>query len=179
MGGVMKRSAAVVLTILAAATWGHEALACGDKFLVPGRGVRFERTPEERRASRVLIYAPPASALARTMARLKLEASLRKVGYPITVAATPDDLAIAAATAWDVVLVDVTDGAVAKSRLPVASQTHLVGVLPKTTAVETARARAQFPIVLRAPSRSQDFLDVIDGAAVCAREDRAKAARPS
>lgn len=171
----MRRVMAMTLMVLGTVAAGSDALACGDKFLVPGRGLRFERTPEERRASRVLIYAPPTSALARTLERLKLEAALRKVGYPITVAATPEGLARVASASWDVVLVDAAEGTLVKSSLPAVSQAHLVAVVPKTSAIETARARAAFPIVLRSPSRSQDFLDVIDGAAACARDDQARA----
>ena len=40
---------------------GPSLLACGDKFLVAGRGARFERGGAHGMS--VVIYAPPSSAL--------------------------------------------------------------------------------------------------------------------
>ena len=53
----------VVLVATAGVWMGGDLLACGDKFLVTGRGTRFQR-PKNARAASVLIYANPASGTA-------------------------------------------------------------------------------------------------------------------
>ena len=164
---------AVAISGMAAST----RLACGDKYLVPGRGARFERTPAERQLATVLFYAPPSSALSRTLARLKAEAALRKAGYRPTVATGPDDLARVAATSWDVVLADAADGNAVKRHIPAASRAHVVAVLAEATGVQFRQARSEFPLVLKAPSRNQDFLDALDDAAARAFDERVKAGK--
>lgn len=167
-----------VAAVLVAASIGPDVWACGDKFLVPGRGTRFQRTPLERQASAVLMYAPAASGLARTIAALRVDASIRKAGYRPTIVTTPDALRSAAAAQWDVVVVDANDGATVRNQLPAVSLTHLLAVAPKVTGVELAKIRADYPRVLRTPSRAQDFLDAIDEAAGCARVDQASNRAP-
>jgi hypothetical protein len=169
---VLARVAALIVVAVIAVPG---LLACGDKFLVPGRGVRFQPTPKERQRAAVLFYAPASSALARTLAALKTEAALRKVGYRPTLAATPADLARAASTSWDVILVDAAEGGPLRREIPPAGPARLIAVLAQATSVQAAAARAEFPIVLRAPSRNQDFLDALDVAAGRAFADRARA----
>src|SRR5213594_1378870 len=45
---------------------GAELFACGDKFLVAGRGTRYQR-PKNARAASILIYANPSSERMQSM----------------------------------------------------------------------------------------------------------------
>jgi hypothetical protein len=152
-------------------------LACGDKYLVPGRAVRFQPTPSERQLATVLFYAPPASALARTLDRLKAEAALRKAGYRPTVVTSEEDLQRSAVTSWDVVLADAADGKAVRSQISAASQAHMVAVISNGTAVQTALARRDFQVVLKAPTRNQDFLDALDEVAARTFDEHVRAAK--
>lgn len=157
---------------------GGDLVACGDKFLVPGRGVRFQRTVAERQASTLLIWAPPASPLAATLSKLELVASLGKAGYKPTVAVTAQDLERAASGGrWDVVVADAAEGTAVKARLQPPATTHMVAVTPKMTQTQMAEVRATYPVVLKAPSRAQDFLDAIDAAGASAFAERARIER--
>jgi hypothetical protein len=163
--------------LLLAGAPAADLLACGDKYLVPGRGTRFQRSPGERQASTVLVYAPPGSTLASTLARLNVESAVRKAGYRPTVATTSADLTRAAATRWDVVVVSPSDGGAVRDRLAEPSLAHLIAVAPPVTAIELKQMRSSYPIVLKTPGRNQDFLDAIDDAAGCARLDQRKTAK--
>ncbi len=82
-----------------------DALACGDKFLVAGRGTRYQR-PKNARAASVLIYANPASGLPVAVGKVPLETVLKREGHRSARVETLDELtAIVAGGRFDVVLV--------------------------------------------------------------------------
>lgn len=71
---------------------GADLLACGDKFLVAGRGTRYQR-PKNARAASVLIYANPSAGQTVTVKNASLDSVLKREGHRATVAETPDQLA--------------------------------------------------------------------------------------
>ena len=66
----MRRTVGVLIVVLVVAV--PDLLACGDKFLIGGRGTRYQR-PKNARAASVLIYADPASASAAALKRAKVD----------------------------------------------------------------------------------------------------------
>lgn len=70
---------------------GHDALACGDKFLVSSRGTRYQR-PKNARAASILIYANPA-ALLGAAGKTPLESLLKREGHRSTTVGTAEQLA--------------------------------------------------------------------------------------
>lgn len=88
----MKYRIAFVVLVAAVGVWmGGDLLACGDKFLVSGRGTRYQR-PKNARAASVLIYANPASGLPATLQKVKVESVLKHEGHRSTTVATFDQL---------------------------------------------------------------------------------------
>ena len=168
----MTRSVRLLLAVLLCG-WcvAGDLLACGEKFLIPGRGTRFQRTPAERKTSGLLVLSSPSSELSQALGKLNIDASLRKAGYTPTVLTNVADLdATLPLRRWDVLVVDLTEIGAVKSRL-MRTNPSLV-VLPvgqKLTGVQLSQARAEFPVVLKAPTRAQDFLDAIDDALACVR----------
>jgi hypothetical protein len=82
-----------------------DAFACGDKFLVAGRGTRYQR-PKNARAASVLIYADPASGIPAKVGKLPLESVLKREGHRSTTVGTLEQLAaLVAGGRFDVVLV--------------------------------------------------------------------------
>ena len=144
-------------------TGGH-LLACGDKFLMLGRGTRYERSPAARQAAAILMYANPASELSRTLLTLSVDARLQKAGYkPTTVAsATEFDKALREHK-WDVVVVDGRDSQVLSQGVQGAAP-HVVPVLNKPTKEELTRAKKLYHTVVNTPTRSGVFVDTIDDA---------------
>jgi hypothetical protein len=80
----------------------QDLLACGDKFLMSGRGTRYQR-PKNARAASVLIYADPASELA--MADTRFEPLLKQKGHRATTVRTFEQLSnVIAAGQFDVII---------------------------------------------------------------------------
>src|SRR4051794_21186582 len=65
---VMRTVLTGLVAIVVCALVSPAALACGDKFLVPIRGTRFERAPARRQPASVLVYAGTGSRLSNTLA---------------------------------------------------------------------------------------------------------------
>ena len=102
---LMNCSIRFVALIAAVGMWlGGDLLACGDKFLVAGRGTRFQR-PKSARAASVLIYANPSSGLPAALKNVAVESVLRHEGHRSTTVETFDQLsAILAGGRFDVVV---------------------------------------------------------------------------
>ena len=88
-----------------------DLLACGDKFLVAGRFTRFQR-PKNARAASVLIYAAPASAMAATIKKERIESLLKLDGHRVSKVQTPQELStIMSSGRFDVILTPNGDSA--------------------------------------------------------------------
>ncbi len=88
-----------------------DMLACGDKFLIAGRGTRYQR-PMNARAASVLIYANPASAVAAALKKAKVESLLKLEGHRATKVQTVQELStILTSGRYDVILAADSDSA--------------------------------------------------------------------
>ena len=106
----MRRAFGVLVLVLAVGLPG-DLLACGDKFLVAGRGTRYQR-PKTSRAASVLIYADPASAVAANLKKAKVESLLKLEGHRATRVQTLQELsAIVSSGRYDVILTANSDSA--------------------------------------------------------------------
>jgi hypothetical protein len=93
-----------VLVVIVLSVGVVDVLACGDKFLIAGRGTRYQR-PKNARAASVLIYTDPASSLAATLKKGKVESLLRLEGHRATKVQTLQELStIVVSGRYDVIL---------------------------------------------------------------------------
>lgn len=107
--GIRRRFGALVVIIAVAMT--GDLFACGDKFLVGGRGTRYQR-PKNARAASVLIYADPASAVAASLKKAKVESLLKLEGHKATKVQTLEQLSTVMSTGrYDVILTANSDSA--------------------------------------------------------------------
>jgi len=98
----MRRFGVLVLMLSIGLT--ADLFACGEKFLIGGRGTRYER-PKNARAASVLIYADPASPLSATLKKAKVESLLKLEGHRATKVQTFDQLStIVSSGRYDVIL---------------------------------------------------------------------------
>jgi hypothetical protein len=103
-----------------------DLLACGDKFLVGGRGTRYQR-PKNARAASVLIYAEPASGVQVTLKKNKVESLLKLEGHRATTVQTYEQLsAIVSSGRYDVILAATST---------TADVQKLVGAVPQAATV--------------------------------------------
>jgi hypothetical protein len=88
------------------------AQACGDKFLMVGRGARFQRAYASVYPGKVLIYARPSSDAKAAIRDPQLHKALRQAGHSVSVIEDWSLLEQALKTVpVDVVLVDVAEAA--------------------------------------------------------------------
>lgn len=147
--------------------------ACGDKFLVTSRGTRYQLAPAARKPAAILIYTNPASEVPKALAGVLVDTTLRRVGYRPTMVGTSAEFEKALSQGgWDLILVGLADAEVVSKRV----QGH-AGVLPlvvNATPEEMKQARRQYPVVLKAPAKSQAFLAAIDEALAKRPKEQAK-----
>jgi hypothetical protein len=148
-----------VLLVILTVGFGGDLFACGDKFLVSGRGTRYQR-PKNARAASVLIYADPASAVAATLKKANVEKLLRFEGHRATKVATIEQLStIVSSGRYDVILTADSASADVKKVLPAAPDAAIVVGIDQLV-------------------KSQSLLQAIDKA-VLQRDQNVKAARSS
>lgn len=106
----MRRTVGLVVVVMLS-VGAVEMLACGDKFLIAGRGTRYQR-PKNARAASLLIYADPASAVAAALKKAKVESLLKLEGHRATKVQTLQELStIVASGRYDVILTASSDAA--------------------------------------------------------------------
>jgi hypothetical protein len=105
----MRRTVGVLVVMLSVGV--VDMLACGDKFLIAGRGTRYQR-PKNARAASVLIYTDPASAVAAILKKAKVESLLKLEGHRATKVGTLQELStIVESGRYDVILTANSDSA--------------------------------------------------------------------
>ena len=106
----IRRTFGVLVVLLAVGITG-DLIACGDKFLVAGRGTRYQR-PKTARAASILIYADPASAVAASLKKEKVESVLKLEGHRATRVQSLEELsAVVSSGRYDVILTATSDSA--------------------------------------------------------------------
>jgi hypothetical protein len=135
-------------------------LACGEKFLLPLRGSRFQTPPDRARAA-VLVYANPSSPLPGVLTRLSVDDRLRRVGYRATIVTSAEAFEAAMRLGgWDVVVADIADGESIRGRGDIG-QAAVLAVASAAVKESTARNRNS-PRIIKAPSKSDAFVEAID-----------------
>lgn len=162
----MNRGIRLVALVAAVGLWtGTDLLACGDKFLVAGRGTRYQR-PKNARAASILIYANPASGLPAILRSVSLESWLKHEGHRSTTVETPEQLsAILAGGRFDVILAASGDApAVEENLRGVPDAAVVVAFCVKAGVQEPAVAGKSPSCTLEAPPRERKLLEAIDRA---------------
>lgn len=159
----MKRCIGLLgLVVLAA---HGQALACGDKFLVVGRGTRFQTRAESARALSVLVYSPPASSIAAALRDIPVERVLRRAGHAPAFAASERELSgFLRDGGTDVVVADVSDARALGEMSQGPPGPVVLPVLVNPSPTELAAARRTWRVVLRAPVSRASLLDAVDEA---------------
>ena len=122
-----------------------DLLACGDKFLIGGRGTRYQR-PKNARAAAVLIYAEPTSALAAVLKKSRIESVLKLEGHRATKVQSLEQLStVVSSGRYDVILTANSDSAEVQRVVPAAPDSAIIvpiDTLPKNQSLLQAIDRA-------------------------------------
>jgi len=155
--------------LIVLALWGAggvtDLLACGNKFLVPSRGTRFGQVAVARQEAAILVYANPKSTMEKAMGEVPVEMVLLQAGYLPTRVSDPEALDQALQQGdWDLVLADLDDSATLRWQLEGDDAPMIVPVLYEPTKSDMAQAKKDYGRAIKAPLKSQRFLETIDDA---------------
>ncbi len=134
-----------------------EASACGDKFLVIGRGAR--RVQKARHPASIALYLRVGSPLRAEAVKMRLEKTLKEAGHRVEV--IPDETALREAIVarhLDFVISDLGDAQGLARGLHGAGEPQIV---PVSRGNEDEAA--DYPLVIR-PGKSLSYLQALDAA---------------
>jgi hypothetical protein len=141
--------------------------ACGDKFLLVGRGIKFQRGYAAVYRASILLYSgPTAAGRPSVMQDPKFQAALTSAGHKITVVQNADAVKAALKSgAYDVVLAEISQATNLGTESDLAaSKSILLPVVeekPSKDQIETCKRL--FPTCkLKSSGKPLSFLEVID-----------------
>jgi hypothetical protein len=158
------RGGIIAFLAIAGLSASASAFACGDKFLVAGRGARFQRGGSHSLV--VLIYAPPASYLRAGSEEKTLEKALSRAGLHPVVASTLEELGrnLKEKLPGLVVAAETDAATVQKLASPAPSGPIILPVLNHASRQELTSARKTYGVALNSPASGDALLDAIDEA---------------
>jgi hypothetical protein len=171
------RKILVAAVSLTACLAGMDGFACGDKFLVIGRGPRSQRAKGAVQKAAILMYMDSRSGLPAAIKEEGLESDLKLAGHKVRVLEDRREFGeTLRAQRYDIVLAGISDMESLERELgSTPSRPILLPIVYDPTSEELAAARRRFECVMRSPSKKQHYLAVIDDAMVL-RQKRAHAA---
>jgi hypothetical protein len=142
----MRRIAIIIISLLFVCLSDTTAFACGDKFLLVGRGARYQRGYTAVHPASILLYASTPATSQRS-----LQSALKLAGHRVVVAATRGELDAALRSGrFDLVLADSNETATVEEdldRMPIKpvmvglTDRHAVATGQKKFCVITAEKR--------------------------------------
>jgi hypothetical protein len=154
---------------------GADVFACGDKFLVAGRGTRYQR-PKTARAANVLIYDNAASGLPAALDKVPVDKLLKREGHSATRVSTLDQLAVLVAGGrFDVVLVANTVATAVQELLGGTADAPVMVAFCIKRDAERASDDTTATCTVKAPPKERSLLEAIDKAVLTHDKNARKA----
>ena len=160
----MNLRGAVLVLAVAVGVGPIAAEACGDKFLLLGRGVKFQRAYAAIYPASIVIYAQPQRSAAKAIRDPRLQSDLKLAGHRVSVVESEAALVRALKSERvDLVLTDVAD-ADRTSTEGAASKPTVLPVMYEPTREEAKRIEARYQCRLKSSDRADRYLRTIDDA---------------
>lgn len=159
----MRKVVATLAVVAGVSVFATDLLACGDKFVVLGRGVRFQQIHAAKHPASILVYMSPGSQVAQADKEFQLQAMLKLAGHkPVAVEGQEFTRALSSKK-YDLVLADLPDAAKLEREVSSApSKPAVVPVLYNPTSAELATAEEKYSCVLKASKKNRQLLSVLD-----------------
>ena len=152
------------LTVVGLAS--QTAQACGDKFLLVGRGVKFQRAYAAIYPASIIIYAQPQRHAAKAIRDPRLQSDLKLAGHHVLIVET--DVALMRAlesTRVDLVLTDVADADRTSTQGAASpSKPTVLPVMYEPTREEAKEIESRYQCRLKSSDRADRYLATIDDA---------------
>jgi len=163
---VMKAWVAVVIGCLTVvASRPQPVSACGDKFLVVGRGVRFDQAYAAIHPASILIVLPIKSVKSAAVRDSHLVTALKMAGHRVEVVQQPADLTgVVGRSHHDIILVEQADALPLRAIAAPVGQPmpSIIGVLENPSSSALIEARRQLEYVLTTPTPLARILNLMD-----------------
>jgi hypothetical protein len=141
----------------------HVLRACGDKFLLVGRGVRFQRAYAAIHPASILVVLPPKSVKSAAVRDSRLQTALKMAGHRVEVVQSANMADALARSRYDIVLAEGADALGAAGVGPAGpTKPSIIGVLEDPSSAALAAAGQQFDAVLNAPQSLPEILKLLD-----------------
>lgn len=144
---------------------GQPLFACGDKLVLLGRGIRFQRMVATKNPASILVYLNPRSGIINADREYQLRPLLKLAGHkPRAVATTGELTREIGSGSYDLVLADYSDVTAVKQILPAKSRPAVIPVMYNPTRDQRAAAEKEYSCLVAPAKRNYDLLKVIDQA---------------
>lgn len=162
----VRKPLVLALALLTIAGIGSEVVsACGDKFLLVGRGVRFQRAYAAIHPASILIVLPPKRVKSAAVRDSGLQKALKMAGHRVEVVQQPVNLSeILGRSPYAIVLAERADTSAVQAATAGSGQPNpsIVGVMEDPSSTELAAALQQLDYVLKAPQPLSQILNLLD-----------------
>lgn len=140
------------------------AYACGDKFLMVGRGARFNQAYAAIYPAAILLYAHAGRVASTAMLDPQFQANLARAGHRVQVVKDEEQLAQVLQTGdFDLVLADIGDVEATKPKADQSpSKPAVLPVMYKPTKTEAEAIKTRYQCELKSSDRPVRYLSVID-----------------
>jgi hypothetical protein len=164
----------IVAVILAVPVLSPAVHACGDKFLMVGRGAKFQRVYASINPGKLLIYARPSTDPKAAIRDPQFHKVLRQAGHSVSVIEDWPLVEQALKTVpVDLVLVDVAEAEHMERVISASARPPAALYVAFSSNAQSSAAQQKFVCRLKASDRPMRFLDEIENA-LKARARRAK-----
>lgn len=165
----MRKSLAALLGVLAGMfLLSPSLLACGDKLVLLGRGIRFQRMLATRHPARILVYLNPGSGISTADREYQLSSLLKLAGHkPRAVTSAADLTTELGSGNYDVVLGDYSEATKLEKEVQSSKgKPSFIPVAYNPSAEQRAAAEKQFSCLVTPAKKSYELLGVVDQAMV-------------
>jgi hypothetical protein len=157
----------------------NAAQACGDKFVVVGRGVEFHRAYAAVYRALIVIYAKPDGHAAKAISDPQLQKDLKLAGHQVVLVENDALLARALESDHpDLVLTDVADAErLSRQAAGAPSKPTVLPVMYRPTKEEATAIEKSYQCRLTSGDRADRYLSAIDNAMKIRVDEKKKRSR--
>jgi hypothetical protein len=147
--------------------------ACGDKLVLLGRGIRFQRMLATKHPATILVYLNPGSGISAADREYQLRSLLKFAGHKPHAVTTAAELTTELGSGkYDVVLADYADAPSLEKEVQAAkAKPALIPVVYNPTANQRAAAEKEYSCLITPAKKNYDLLSVVDQAMVSRAEN--------
>jgi hypothetical protein len=146
---------------------------CGDKLVLLGRGIRFQRMIATKHPATILVYLNPGSGISAADREYQLRSLLKFAGHKPRAVTSAAELATELGSGkYDVVLADYAEAATLEKEVQSSKgKPSLIPVVYNPSADQRAAAEKQYSCLVTPAKKNYDLLSVVDQAMVSRAEN--------